>query len=291
MPMTFSIIANPDKYSVEEPIYKVLEWCRDEEILLSVPAGLAEHYPELSDYKSAKIFDSEQEAVNSSGTVIAVGGDGTILHTAQLVRKNQTPVLGINTGKLGFMANIQPENIEQSLKHVKEGNYTLDNRAFLKAELPNGKRYDALNEFLFTRKDSSSMISLNAEYDGVFINNYWADGLIVSTPTGSTAYNLSAGGPIIMPNTPVMVLTPINPHTLTTRPLVLPSNKPLRISSQKSSEHTLFTYDGMSHHTESNLNVTITQSEYSIHLIQLPGQNYFETLRNKLMWGLDRRKE
>lgn len=289
--MTFSIIANPDKYSVEEPIRQVLEWCRTEEISIYVSETLAGHYPEMSDHKSVNILENEQKAVDSSDVVIAIGGDGTILHTAQLVRKKQTPVLGINTGKLGFMANIQPENIEYCLRQVTEDNYSLDNRTFLKAELPGGQRYDALNEFLFTKKDTSSMITLHADYDGVFINNYWADGLIVSTPTGSTAYNLSAGGPIIMPNTPVMVLTPINPHTLTTRPLVLPSDKPLRIRSLNSSEHTLFTYDGMSHQMESNLNVIITQSEFSIHLIQLPGQNYFETLRNKLMWGLDRRKK
>lgn len=289
--MTFSIIANPDKYSVEEPIRQVLEWCRTEEISIFVSETLAGHYPEMSDHKSVNILENEQKAVDSSDVVIAIGGDGTILHTAQLVRKKQTPVLGINTGKLGFMANIQPENIEYCLRQVTEDNYSLDNRTFLKAELPGGQRYDALNEFLFTKKDTSSMITLHADYDGVFINNYWADGLIVSTPTGSTAYNLSAGGPIIMPNTPVMVLTPINPHTLTTRPLVLPSDKPLRIRSLNSSEHTLFTYDGMSHQMESNLNVIITQSEFSIHLIQLPGQNYFETLRNKLMWGLDRRKK
>ena len=288
--MTFSIIANPDKYSVEEPIRKVLDWCRTEGIPLAVSQTLADHYPELSDHSSVTLLENEQKAVDSSDVVIAIGGDGTILHTAQLVRKNQRPVLGINTGKLGFMANIQPDNIAYCLRQVMDENYSLDNRTFLKAELPGGKRYDALNEFLFTKKDTSSMITLHADYDGVFINNYWADGLIVSTPTGSTAYNLSAGGPIIMPNTPVMVLTPINPHTLTTRPLVLPSDKPLRIRSLNSSEHVLFTYDGMSHQIESDLNVTITQSGYSIHLIQLPGQNYFETLRNKLMWGLDRRK-
>jgi len=289
--MTLSIIANPDKYSVEEPIRKVLEWCRTEGLPIAVSKTMADHYPELSDHSSVSLFDNEKKAVDSSDVVIAIGGDGTILHTAQLVRKKQIPVLGVNTGKLGFMANIQPENIEYCLRQVTEDNYSLDNRTFLKAELPGGKHYYALNEFLFTKKDTSSMITLHADYNGVFINNYWADGLIVSTPTGSTAYNLSAGGPIIMPNTPVMVLTPINPHTLTTRPLVLPSGNPLRIRSLNSSEHTLFTFDGMSHQIESNLNVTITQSEFCIRLVQLPGQNYFETLRHKLMWGLDRRKK
>jgi NAD+ kinase len=288
--MTLSIIANPDKYSVEEPLLKVFQWCRQNNIQLFVSDKLASHYPDLSG-KPGTICSSEQEAVDLSDVVIAIGGDGTILHTAQLVKENRKPVLGINTGKLGFMANIQPEQIEICLDQVFSGSYALDLRMILKAELPDGNICYALNEFLFSKKDTSSMISLHADYDNIFINNYWADGLIVSTPTGSTAYNLSAGGPIILPNTPVMVLTPINPHTLTTRPLVLPAHKSLRIRSLNSSDHTLFTYDGMSYQDESDLDVTITQSDFGIRLIQLPGQNYFETLRNKLMWGLDRRKE
>ena len=134
------------------------------------------------------------------------------------------------------------------------------------------------------------MITLRAEYDGEFINNYWADGLIISSPTGSTAYNLSAGGPIVMPQTPVMVLTPINPHTLTTRPLVLPAGKTLSIKTVNQKDNILFSYDGLILPGSNGLDINIKQSEYSIKIIQLPHQNYFETLRNKLMWGLDKRK-
>lgn len=289
--MTFSIIANPDKYSVEEPIRKIFEWCNKNSIRIYISKELSRHYPEF--VKSGEVSEcrDEESAVISSDIVIAVGGDGTLLHTTHLIKKSQIPVLGINTGKLGFMANIQPDSVEHSLEQVASGKYFLDKRALLKAELPNGKKYYALNEFLFSRKDTSSMITLHADYDGEFINNYWADGLIVSTPTGSTAYNLSAGGPIIMPGTPVMVLTPINPHTLTTRPLVLPSDKPLRIRSFDSSQNILFSFDGMINQNESKLDVAITISDYTIQLIHLPEQNYFETLRNKLMWGLDRRKD
>lgn len=135
------------------------------------------------------------------------------------------------------------------------------------------------------------MITLQAEYDGVFINNYWADGLLVSTPTGSTAYNLSAGGPIVLPNTPILLLTPINPHTLTTRPLVLPSDRPLVIKSETGSINTLFSYDGKVVSTDDKLKVEITRSDYFIELIQFPEQNYFETLRGKLMWGMDKRED
>ena len=134
------------------------------------------------------------------------------------------------------------------------------------------------------------MITLTVEYDGKLINEYWADGLLVSSPSGSTAYNLSAGGPIVLPGTAVMVLTPINPHTLTTRPLVLPSDKKLTVKTSETPENILFSYDGIILPHNSKLDVEISRSEFSFHLIQLPDQNYFETLRNKLMWGMDKRK-
>jgi NAD+ kinase len=189
------------------------------------------------------------------------------------------------------MANIQPAQIEEALECVVNKEYQLDKRQMLKATTEDQHHYYALNEFLFSRKDTSTMINLEVEYDGSLINHYWADGLIISTPTGSTAYNLSAGGPIIQPNTPVMVVTPINPHTLTTRPLVLPSNRPLTVRSVGTPEHILFSYDGIVQPHNSKLDIEIIQSNFSVDLIQLPDQNYFETLRNKLMWGFDKRKD
>lgn len=135
------------------------------------------------------------------------------------------------------------------------------------------------------------MVNVSAEYDGMFINKYWADGLIVASPTGSTAYNLSSSGPIVMPNTDVMVLTPINPHTLTTRPLVLPSNKSLKITVEKQPHEVLFSYDGQIREIESYpFEVYIKRSNFTIDLIELPNQSYFDTLRQKLMWGMDSRK-
>ena len=241
--------------------------------------------------KSISIAKNEIEAVKSADIIIAMGGDGTMLHTAHLVKEIGKPLLGINTGKLGFMANIQPSQTEDALQRVIDQEYRLDKRHMLMASTDDENQYYALNEFLFSRKDTSSMIMLEVEYDGSLINRYWADGLIISSPTGSTAYNLSAGGPIIQPNTPVMVVTPINPHTLTTRPLVLPSSRPLTVRSVGTSEHILFSYDGIVQPHNSKLDIKIIQSNFSVDLIQLPGQNYFETLRNKLMWGYDKRKD
>jgi len=288
--MKFCIIANPEKYSIQKPLIRVVEWCKTNEIPLYITQELYSFFPALSVFESLKIVPTETEAIQHSDIVVALGGDGTMLHTAQMVKYSSKPVLGINTGRLGFMANIQPSQIEEAFDHILKNDYTIDKRDLLQATVSGGKHYYALNEFLFTKKDTSSMITLSVEYDGTLINDYWADGLLISSPSGSTAYNLSAGGPIVLPGTPVMVLTPINPHTLTTRPLVLPSEKKLTVKTSETSENILFSYDGTILPHNSKLDVEISKSEYSFHLIQLPDQNYFETLRNKLMWGMDKRK-
>lgn len=289
--MSFCIIANPEKYSIQDPLERVIKWCQKNGTDIFVTQQLKKQFPKIVIGNAISVVDSEQKAVQEADIIIAMGGDGTMLHTAHLVKEIQKPLLGINTGKLGFMANIQPAQIEEALQCVVNEEYQLDKRQLLKATTEDQHHYYALNEFLFSRKDTSTMINLEVEYDGSLINHYWADGLIISSPTGSTAYNLSAGGPIIQPNTPVMVVTPINPHTLTTRPLVLPSNRPLTVRSVGTSEHILFSYDGIVQPHNSKLDIEIIQSDFSVDLIQLPDQNYFETLRNKLMWGFDKRKD
>lgn len=287
--MNFCILANPEKYSIQKPLFTVVEWCTKHHKKVFLARHLKTQLPESALPGSIVLVETEEEAAGKADVVVAIGGDGTMLHTAHLMKSSSKPVLGINTGKLGFMANIQPDQIEEAMGCVINKQYSIDKRYMLQAETGTEKKYFALNEFLFTKKETSSMITLRAEYNGSLINHYWADGLIISTPTGSTAYNLSAGGPIVLPNTPVLLVTPINPHTLTTRPLVLPSDRALTIKSTESPEHILFSYDGKMLPVESRLDIKISQSDFSIHLIQLPDQNYFSTLRNKLMWGLDKR--
>ena len=291
--MKFCVIANPEKYSIQDPLIRVVDWCKQRGISLYLTDELYSFYPELAESENQLIHrvKTEEEALQGADIIIAMGGDGTMLHTAHLVKFSSKPVLGINTGKLGFMANVQPDQVESALELILRGDFSIDKRTLLQANSGENETRYALNEFLFSRKDTSSMISLTVEYDGKLINDYWVDGLIVSSPSGSTAYNLSAGGPIVLPGTPVMLLTPINPHTLTTRPLVLPSNKILTVKTSETPENILFSYDGISIPHNRKLDVGIKQSEYSVHLIQLPDQNYFETLRNKLMWGMDKRKK
>lgn len=287
--MKFAIIANPDKYSVRDSFTTVMNWfsANDHEVLIT--KVLHNRYNEDNSADNVTIFSKEAETIAEAEVIIAIGGDGTMLHTAQLARDSGTPVLGINTGRLGFMANVQPEHITSALDSVAAMNYSIDERLFLKAKTDNGEVVHALNELLFSRRGTSSLVTLSAYYGGELLNRFWSDGLIISTPTGSTAYNLSAGGPIVMPGTPVMVITPINPHTLTTRPLVLPSEKELEIIVEEKPEQILFSYDGKS--TDHTVNsVTISKSSSTVKLIRLPDQTWFKTLRNKLMWGADNRE-
>lgn len=289
--MKLALIAHPEKYLLKESLRSVLEWCSANH---SVGYATETLYKTVDENRRDCLqpVQTEEEAVASADLAVAIGGDGTMLFATQIIRGHPIPILGINCGRLGFMANIQQDQISTALDAVQNGTYRVDERTLLQAEINGGKTFYALNEFLFTKKDTASLITLKASYDEVFINQYWADGLIVASPTGSTAYNLSTGGPIVMPGTPVMVLTPINPHTLTTRPLVLPSDKTLTITVEEEPEHVLFSNDGKISNIDSGkLNVRIKKSDHTVKLVQLQNQNYFDTLRNKLMWGLDSRKK
>lgn len=287
--MKFAIIANPEKYSVRDSFTSVMNWfsVNNHEVLIT--DQLHNQFNKNNSAENVTAFSEEADIIPEADVIIAIGGDGTMLHTAQLARDSGIPILGINTGRLGFMANVQPEHISSALDSVAAMNYSIDKRLFLKAKTDNGEIVYALNEFLFSRRGTTSLVTLSAYYGGELLNRFWSDGLIISAPTGSTAYNLSAGGPIVMPGTPVMVITPINPHTLTTRPIVLPSEKELQIVVEDDPGKVLFSYDGISTGETVN-NVTISKSNSSVKLIRLPDQTWFKTLRNKLMWGADNRE-
>lgn len=288
--MKLGVVANPKKYSVKEPFLTALDWADKNGVQIYFSKDLNTLY-DGTKHPSANMVDSEEEAINHADVVVAMGGDGTMLYTARLMKNIQKPILGVNSGRLGFMANTQQENLPKALECLQTSNFRIDERYLLQAEDRKGNIYHALNEFLFSKRDSTSMITVKAQYDDMFINTYWADGLIIASPTGSTAYNLSSGGPIVMPNTDVMVLTPINPHTLTTRPLVLPSDKSLTITVEEQEHEVLFSYDGKIREIQAYpFQVDIERSNFTIDLIELPNQSYFETLRNKLMWGMDSRK-
>lgn len=288
--MKFGIIANPQKYSVKDPFVNLLRWSDEHDVKVLFSSELQELY-RGEEHPSAIVVEDEEAAIDRADIIIAIGGDGTMLYTARLMKSIQKPILGVNSGRLGFMAYTQKENLHQALEYLLKENYRIEKRYLLEAEDTQGNIYHALNEFLFSKRDSTSMVNVEAEYNNMFINNYWADGLIVASPTGSTAYNLSSGGPIVMPNTNVMVVTPINPHTLTTRPLVLPSDKSLKITVKEQDHDVLFSYDGQIKEINTYpFGVSIQRSNFTIDLIELPNQSYFDTLRQKLMWGMDSRQ-
>ncbi|MTI87626.1 MAG: hypothetical protein FH748_06620 [Balneolaceae bacterium] len=289
--MKFAIVANPLKYEVRGVLENTIKWAEENEVSLCIhQLTFEETHIEGSDI--LEFTASDEESIKKADLVLVMGGDGTILYTARISKGIGKPMLGINSGRLGFMANTQNEDLVQALNNLKSGNYTLDKRAYLKATDGTGNEYYALNEFLITRKDSTTMVNISAEYDNTLINTYWADGLIVASPTGSTAYSLASGGPIVVPGTEVFLVTPINPHTLTTRPLILNANHPLKIIAEKQQSEMLFSYDGQVHEiSELPFEVEIVLSSLTFDLIHLPGQHYFETLRKKLMWGMDSRRE
>lgn len=286
--MRFGIIANPDKYAIREPLVQIRKWCskNGHEIYL-LPAL----YNILDEVSGSISIDDEATIIASSDVIIGIGGDGTMLYTARLVGMSGKPILGVNSGRLGFLANLQHEEIDSALDNVVTGTFSLDPRSLLTAIDTTGKTYTALNEFLFSKKGTPAMIIIEAWYDNDYINRYWADGLIIATPTGSTAYNLSSNGPIVAPSTDVMILTPICPHTLTTRPIVLRSDKEVKIRVVSQPHEVLFSYDGQVYEiAEYPFEVRIKRSDFAVNMIQLPGQSYFDTLRTKLMWGKDYRE-
>ncbi|HEY3404558.1 MAG TPA: NAD kinase [Ohtaekwangia sp.] len=221
---------------------------------------------------------------------ISVGGDGTLLEAITYVGKSEIPVLGINTGRLGFLATISKEDVDRAFAKLFEGAYTIDKRAMLRLETNKnvfGKLNFALNDFSLVKTDTSSMITIHTYIDGEFLNSYWADGIIVSTPTGSTGYSLSCGGPLIFPRSGNFVITPVSPHNLTVRPIVVSDSSEITFRVEGRSRKFLISLDSRVAAVDASIKVKVSKADFKVHLIQLEGQHYFKTLRQKLNWGLD----
>jgi len=221
---------------------------------------------------------------------ISVGGDGTLLESVTHVGKSEIPVLGINTGRLGFLATISKDETEKALKSLFEGAYTLDKRAVLKLESNKdifGPLNFGLNDFSLMKKDSSAMITIHTYIDGVFLNSYWADGIIVATPTGSTGYSLSCGGPLIFPRSGNFVITPVSPHNLTVRPIVVSDSSEITFQVEGRSKRFLVSLDSRMSSVDSSNKLIVKKADFKVHLVQLESNQYFKTLRQKLNWGLD----
>ena len=239
-----------------------------------------------------KTFNSHSDLAGNADYLLSIGGDGTILETLTFVRDSQIPVLGINTGRLGFLANVAKEEINTAIESLMNKKFSIEQRTLLSVTNPKDLFGDVnygLNELTILKKDSSAMITIHTYIDGNFLNSYFADGLIVATPTGSTAYSLSCGGPLIMPGSQNFVITPIAPHNLNVRPLVISDNNTITLKVEGRSPNYLLSLDSRNVVIDSSVELTIQKEKFSIHLIQLENQNFYTTIRNKLLWGLDRR--
>jgi NAD+ kinase len=241
--------------------------------------------------KIAGLFTSHKDLPEGLDFLFSLGGDGTFLETVNLVRDSGTPVLGVNIGRLGFLSYISQENMAESLESVFSGNYDIEERMLLKVEVPGVNLDDmavALNDVRIY-KTSGSLITIHVKINQEFLSAYWADGLLLSTPTGSTAYNLSVGGPIVVPESNTFVLSPIAPHNLTVRPLVLPDSAVLQLSVDTRDSQFQLAVDSRTIDLDVDATVTIRKAGYSLKMIRIENISFYSTLRNKLMWGADRR--
>jgi NAD+ kinase len=237
-------------------------------------------------------FNSAEDLDESIDCVISLGGDGTLLDTVSFVQDKGIPVLGINYGRLGFLANIGKEDIRIAIKALAERTYVTDNRTLihLDADIPIFDKVPyGLNEFSIQKKDSSSMIKIHTYLNGEFLNAYWADGLIVATPTGSTGYSLSCNGPTVVPYSGSFFITPISPHNLNIRPIIVPDNNIISFEVEGRTDSFICTLDSRRVVVHKEAQLAVKKEKFGINLIRLNENNFLQTLRSKLSWGFDKR--
>lgn len=242
--------------------------------------------------KDAEVFTKHEDFHQGIDLAFSIGGDGTFLRTVAYIRNSGVPILGINTGRLGFLASIGDELFEDALELVRQKRFDFQKRSLLRVETERsiyGADNVAMNEVTLLKKDTSSMITVDTFLDDKYLNSYWADGLIVATPTGSTAYNLSCGGPIVTPGCQVHIITPIAPHNLNVRPVVVPDNLTIKLCIEGRERNYLISLDGNAKSIKQNEEVLIRKAEYMINVIKLEDTNFLDTIRNKMSWGKDQR--
>jgi len=257
-------------------------------------------HKELNDFISGQpdfnphnlVFKDYSDLKNNVDVMLTLGGDGTILGTVDLLRDSEIPVIGINFGRLGFLASVNKNDISAAIHALINKQYTLDKRVLLEIEsnpVVFKNQNTALNDITIHKRDDAAMITIHAFLNDEFLNSYWGDGIIVSTPTGSTAYSLSCGGPIVIPQSGNFVITPISPHNLNVRPIVVSDSNKLTFKIETRSSNYLISCDSKTEIIDTNSVFTISKADYSFNLIRLNNESYLSTLRNKLMWGLDAR--
>ncbi len=251
----------------------------------------------LTDNQSLEPYDTFEESSgldSSFDMFVSFGGDGTILRATTYVRDLGIPIVGVNTGRLGFLSTFKKEDVRKVVTEFKEGSYTIVERSLVevnaKDDIPEfGQMNFALNEVTVSRKDTTSMITVETYLDDEYLTSYWADGLIISTPTGSTGYSLSCGGPVIVPTAKSLVLTPIAPHNLNARPLVISDDTVIRLKVLGREENHLVSLDSRIASIENGREIQIKKADFTVKMIEYTSESFLKTLRNKLLWGEDKR--
>ena len=242
------------------------------------------------EHKSSLVYEKPGDLFDAR-LVVSMGGDGTLLETISHVGARQIPAIGINVGRLGFLATVSPERISDMITALDNGQFRIDERTLVaidNIDLFDGLNF-GLNDFTITKTDTSSMITVHTYLNDEFLNSYWADGLIISTPTGSTGYSLSCGGPVLLPHSQNFIVTPISPHNLNVRPLVVEDTAILRLEVKSRSNNFLVSLDARSRVVDENTQLTIRKAHFRARLIKMLDDSFLNTLRSKLSWGLDMR--
>ena len=283
------VLVKPDQPEAVKTICRLLEWLSARGITLVATPRVEREEIERQTGCAVEVLEHE-ELAESVDMIVVLGGDGTMIATARMLDKREVPVVGVNYGSLGYLTEVRVEEIIPALEAILEGNYRLERRMMLAAELYRGEekllRNRVLNDVVISKSALARIIEIEARFDGQFVNCFRADGLIISTPTGSTAYNLSAGGPVVFPSMNVVVVTPICPHTLSNRPLVIPDDAEIELVLKTPKEEVALTLDGqVGYRMEMGDRVVISKSRTTFNLMQPVNRNYFEVLRGKLRWG------
>jgi len=277
---------------VEPYIKQVLDFLMEAKVALSISNQSIDSFKQAFPVCNKCSSFDKLKADDQIDFVISLGGDGTLLEAVSMVGALEIPILGINTGRLGFLATTPKDKIEQALTDLLNKNYKIDARTLIKMESnsPVFEKIDfALNEFAILKTDSSSMITVHTYVDGEYLNSYWADGLIVSTPTGSTGYSLSCGGPIVLPQSNNFIITPVSAHNLNVRPLIVSDASDISFKIESRSNKFLVSLDSKSESVDNHVKLSVRKGDFQAKLVTFSSSNYFDTLRQKLNWGLDLR--
>ena len=291
--MRIALYGSPFDSSKSKYIQHLVHKLEQEEISICIENQFFDFLEEhITFTKAVSSFGDYHDLKEKADILLSIGGDGTLLNTITLVRDSGIPILGINTGRLGFISSISTDKIDSAINQLLKGNYDIQERTLLKLESENnlfGETNFALNEVTILKKDTSSMIQIHAFLDDVYLNSYWADGLIIASPTGSTGYSLSCRGPIILPGTDNFIISPIAAHNLNVRPLVISDKTEIRLKVDEREELALVTLDSRSRAIDPSLELRIKKANFKIKLIKLEDQSFVSTMREKLMWGKDKR--